>query len=119
MMLKLEELVRAILNNDLLEARQWVADAQRSGVRFASLPAPSLQSDRERALAAGVVELLAARGEQAPPAWANEIGSLSEPFFVGTRLREMRRSAEDAKLNGPEPLRRRNIFASPNFLTIR
>jgi len=67
-MLKLEELVRAILSDDLLEARQWVADAQRSGVRFAALPAPSLQSDQERALAAGLVELLAARDEQAPPA---------------------------------------------------
>lgn len=118
-MLRLEELVRAILSDALLEARQWVADAQRSGVRFASLPAPSLQSDRERALAAGLVELLAARGEQAPPAWASQIGALSEPFFLGTRLKEMRQSAEDARLNGPEPLRRRNIFASPNFLTIR
>lgn len=118
-MLKLEELVRAILGNDLLEARQWVADAQRTGMRFDSLPVPSLQSNRERALAAGLVELLAFRGEQAAPAWASQIGSLPEPFFVGKRLKEMRRSAEDAKLNGPEPLRRRNIYASPNFLTIR
>jgi len=118
-MMKLEELVRAVLDNQLVEARQWIADAQRTGVRFDALPAPAVQSNQERVLAAGLVELLAFRGEQMPPAWASEVGSLPEPFFVGKRLKEMPRSAEDAMVNGPEPLRRRNIYASPNFLTIR
>jgi hypothetical protein len=33
-------------------------------------------------------------------------------------LAQMPRNAEDARCNGPEPLRRRNVFASPNFLSI-
>ena len=117
-MMKLEKLVRAILDNHLVEARQWIADAQRTGMRFDSMPLPPLQSNQERVLAAGLVELLASRDEQMAPSWAGQIGSLPEPFFVGNRLKEMPRSAEEARTNGPEPLRRRNIFASPNFLTI-
>jgi len=117
--MKLEDLVHAILGDRPLEARQWVADAVRAGIRFDQLPLPDLESKRERALAAGLAELLAIRGDQAPPAWTTEVGPLAEPFFVSRRLQQMPRSAEEARVNGPEPLRRRNVYASPNFLSIR
>jgi len=100
--MKLEDLVHAILGDRPLEARQWVADAVRAGIRFDQLPLPDLESKRERALAAGLAELLAIRGDQAPPAWTTEVGP-----------------SEEARVNGPEPLRRRNVYASPNFLSIR
>jgi hypothetical protein len=81
------------------------------------MPKPQLYDSVELALAAGVTELLASREHQAAPSWTSEIGQLPEPFYVG-KLAKMPRSAEDARSNGPEPLRRRNVFASPNFLSI-
>jgi len=117
-MMKLEDLVQAILDNRPLDARQWVADAQREGVRFDQLPPPELQSPEARALAAGIVELLAARGEQIPPAWSTQVPALADEYFVSPQLRHMKRSAADARLNGPEPLRRRNIVAPVSFLSI-
>jgi len=78
---------------------------------------PALQDSVELALAAGITELLASREHQAAPSWTSEIGRLAEPFYIG-KLAQMPRSAEDARCNGPEPIRRRNVFASPNFLSI-
>ena len=113
----IEVLIKSILNGRPLDARQWVADAQRAGVRFDRMPRPQLRDSVELALAAGVTELLASRVHQAAPSWTSEIGQLPEPFYVG-KLAKMPRSAEEARCNGPEPLRRRNVFASPNFLSI-
>ena len=113
----IEVLVKSILDGRPLDARQWVADAKRAGVRFDRIAKPQLCDSIELALAAGITELLASREHQAAPSWTSEIGQLPEPFYIG-KLAEMPRSAEDARCNGPEPLRRRNVFASPNFLSI-
>ena len=113
----IEVLIKSILGGRPLDARQWVADAQRAGVRFDHMPKPHLDDSIELALAAGITELLASRVHQAPPSWTSEVGQLPEPFYVG-KLARMPRSAEEARCNGPEPLRRRNVFASPNFLSL-
>ena len=113
----IEVLIQSILSGRFLEARQWVADAYRAGVRFDHFLKPALLGQVELALAAGVMELLAEREHQAAPGWTREVGQLPEPFYVG-KLAKMPRSAEEARRNGPEPLRRRNVFALPNFLTI-
>jgi hypothetical protein len=112
----IEVIIKSILSGRPLDARQWVADAKRSGVRFDRMPKPQLSDSVELALAAGITELLASREHQAAPSWTSEIGTLA-PFYIG-KLAQMPRSAEDARCNGPEPLRRRNVFASPNFLSI-
>ena len=113
----IEVLIKSILSGRALDARQWVADAKRSGVRFDRMPKPQLRDSVELALAAGITELLASREHQVAPSWTSEIGKLAEPFYIG-KLAQMPRSAEEARCNGPEPLRRRNVFASPNFLSI-
>ena len=113
----IEVLIQSILNGRPLDARQWVADAKRAGLRFDRMAKPQLRGSVELALAAGITELLASRQQQAPPSWTSEIGKLAEPFYIG-KLAQMPRSAEDARCNGPEPLRRRNVFAAPNFLSI-
>ena len=56
-----------------------------------------------------------AKLEQFLPA-AERLDARQWPFYVG-KLAKMPRSAEEARCNGPEPLRRRNVFASPNFLS--
>ena len=59
--MELRDLVQAILDGDLLTARQWVADAHRSALTWETVPYPKDFSARELTVAAGLVELLARR----------------------------------------------------------
>lgn len=113
------ELVRAILAGDLLSARQCVADAQRAGVRWETLAKPSGLDERGMTIAAGLAELLATRAGATPPAWTGLIGSIGEPLLLDPGLQDMPRTLAHAKAEGPEPFRRRNLIASPDFLSIR
>jgi hypothetical protein len=118
MTLTIEQLVRDIVEGRILEARQWVADAMRSMFRVDKVQRPKLGSDFEMSVAAGVTELLADRLGQRAPAWTSKIGGLSEPEYLGN-LKTFKRSREFARLHGPEPLRRRNVIATQDFLTIQ
>jgi len=114
----IRELVRALLSGDLLTARQCVADAQRAHVAWERLEKPHGLSDREMSVAAGIIELLAARGGHMPPAWTKSIGAVPELLILDPGLDEMPRSFARAKAAGPEPLRRRNLIALPDFLDV-
>ena len=70
-------------------------------------------------VAAGLAELLATRAGAQPPAWTESIGSSDEPVFLDPGLQDMPRTLAHAKAEGPEPFRRRNLIASPDFLSIR
>ncbi|HEX7151445.1 MAG TPA: hypothetical protein VF618_08160 [Thermoanaerobaculia bacterium] len=111
------ELVRALLTGDLLTARQCVADAQHV-VQWDQLSKPVGLTERELTVAAGLVELLASRSGATPPAWTASVGALQEPLVLDPGLEEMPRSFARAQTAGPEPLRKRNIVASPGFLEV-
>jgi hypothetical protein len=115
----LRELVRAILSGDLLTARQWVADAERAGVLWEKFGKPTGLDEREMTVAAGLAELLATRAGAAPPPWTASVGSTDEPLFLDPGLQDMPRTLAHAKAEGPEPFRRRNLIASPDFLSVR
>jgi len=115
----LRELVRAILSGDLLSARQWVADAQRAGVRWEKFAQPAGLDEREMTVAAGLAELLATRAGVTPPGWTLSVGASDEPLFLDPGLEDMPRTLAHAKAEGPEPFRRRNLIVSPDFLSIR
>jgi hypothetical protein len=115
----LRELVRAILSGDLLAARQWVADAQRADVHWDRIDRPAGLDEREMAVAAGVAELLAKRAGSSPPSWTLVVGPIDELLFLDPGLKDMPRTLAHAKANGPEPFRRRNLVASPDFLDVR
>lgn len=112
------DLVRALLAGDLLTARQCVADAQRMHLEWERLDPPRGLNDREMSVAAGIVELLASRAGGTPPPWTKTIGAVREPLILDPGLEEMPRSFARAKTTGPEPLRRRNLIASPDFLDV-
>ena len=114
----LRDLVRALLAGDLLAARQYVADAQRARVLWEHVERPHGLTDRELSVAAGVVELLASRSGAAPPSWTNLVGAVRELLVLDPGLEQMPRSFARAKTDGPEPLRRRNLVASPDFLDL-
>jgi len=109
-------MAEALLGYDALRLRLYVQAWLRAEPRFAAMPQPDSDDPRILSVAAALVELLAQRSNQEPPDWTAVVGALPEPFFV------MRSAASpgffhDLCLNeSPEPLKRRNIFAPPNFL---
>lgn len=116
--MKIDDLVRALLNDGPVEARQWIADARRTGFDYSSVPRPRDSSALELALAAGVVELLAERANQRPPAWTAAVEPAPEKVFLlrsAERMPRLRRLCEE---EGPEPLRRRGLLAPPDFLMV-
>lgn len=118
--MELRDLVRAILSGNLLAARQWVADAQRARLNWDTCERPAGLDEREMAVAAGLAELLASRAGETAPTWTAAIGAAqTEPLFLDPGLAEMPRTLERTKRDAPEVLRRRNLYASPDFLDVR
>jgi hypothetical protein len=69
------------------------------------------------AVAAGVTEVLAAQSGQSPPAWTARVVAAPEPIFLVRAAAEMPRLRLSCEEDGPEPLRRRGVYAPPEFLT--
>jgi hypothetical protein len=115
--MELRELVTALRTYDVLTARQWVADAVRSGLVWEAIPDPMDLDAVGRAIAAGIVELLAERTGQRPPAWTARVPPSPEPILLVRAAATMPRLRRACEENGPEPLRRRGILAPPEFLT--
>jgi hypothetical protein len=112
------DLVDAVLDGDLLTARQWVTDARRDAVRFEHLQCPNHLAGRRLTVAAALVELLADRAGETPPRWTHSVGAEREPLVLDPGLEEMPRSFARARAFGPEPLRKRNLLALPDFLDV-
>ena len=66
--------------------------------------------------AAAVLELLASRRNQPPPAWTGGVGPLAEPFYLVAAAQQMTHLRQLCETEAPEPLRRRRMFAPANFL---
>ena len=114
----IRDLVHALMEGDLLAARQYVADVRRTLVDWEIIDQPVGMTERELSVAAGMVELLALRAGRKAPAWTKSIGALREPLVLDPGLEQMPRSFARAKAAGPEPLRRRNLIALPDFLDV-
>jgi hypothetical protein len=114
----LRDLVRALLGFDTLAARQWLADAGRSGLVWAELPAPTGLDATELATAAGVAELLASRAGEAAPGWTANVPPAPQVLFLVRSASTMPRLRAACEREGPEPLRRRGLLAPPDFLSI-
>ena len=116
--MELRELVNALLAGDLLTARQCVMDSRREHVLWERVEQPHGLNERELSVAAGVAELLATRAGHAPPSWTKNVGPARELLVLDPGLEQMPRSFARAKAAGPEPLRRRNLIALPDFLDV-
>lgn len=69
----IRDLVKFLLTQDLLRAREYVADARRQHTDWSHLEMPTGLSEVEMCVAAGIVELLASRDRALPPAWTNTV----------------------------------------------
>jgi hypothetical protein len=114
---ELLDLVDALVAREALTARQWIADASRSGWDWSRVEQPRGLDPERLAVAAAVVELMAERHGRPAPGWTSAVPALPAPVFLvhaAERFPRLRRLCEE---EGPEPLRRRRIMAPPDFLT--
>ena len=103
----------AALRGDHLLVRQWAIDTVRDQMAWCDVGRPNLQGD-ELSVAAALVEVLAIRAGQIAPKWTADVPAASRSiYFVPVTLPRSRRVSET---QGPEPLRRRRIYAMPNYL---
>lgn len=112
------ELVDAVIGGDLVAARQWVADAHRARIRWEDLRCPLDVTNQSAAVAAGLIELLATRAGAQPPSWTSRVGPIPHEMVLDPGLDQMPRSFAYARAAGPEPLRKRNLVAMPDFLDV-
>lgn len=115
--MELIDLVAALADDDMLTARQWVADAAREGFEWSRVPRPQELPEAWMAIAAGITELLAAPAGLVAPSWTVDVRAASEPVFLVRAARDYPRLRRLCEEEGPEPLRRRRILAPPEFLT--
>jgi hypothetical protein len=113
---QIELLAQAALERDHLKLRSLVQDLIHSKVDWNHVPRPSTQDARLLAITASLVELLALRQDQIPPAWTKDIGALGEPFFMLESAASMKRLRVLCETQSPEPMRKRRLYAPPHFL---
>lgn len=112
-----DDLASAALNRDGLRLRSLVQDLIRESPRLSEYPQPQVSDTRLLIVAAALVELLAERTGQLAPSWVATVGAMPEPTFLvaaADRLLSMRQLCEE---ESPEPLRKRGLFAPPQYLT--
>ena len=80
---------------------------------------PEGLDERQIAIAAGLAELLSERAGASPPAWTSKVAGSREAVLLDPDLAAMPRTLRHALTEGPEALRRRNIFAPRDFLDLR
>jgi hypothetical protein len=112
----LEALARAALERDSMATRSILQDILRNQTLTLVLQQPDSDDQRLMVMAAGLAELLALRQNQPPPAWTKNVGALKEPFYLLEAAQSMKRLRELCETQSPEPLRKRGLYAPPNFL---
>ena len=115
--MELHNLLDALLKYDALTVRQWVADAMRLPIHWPDVELPVGLAPDQLAVAAGVAELLAQRMGQQPPSWTEGAAASRTTIYLVRSASTMPRLRMLCEEEGPEPLRRRHIFAPPEFLT--
>jgi len=113
---KVDQLAEAALKREALLVRSLAQDILREEKSFKQLPRPDTDDQRLLALAAALIELLAARQGEEPPDWTSEVGQMPEPFFLLEAAMTMRSLRELCETQAPEPMRRRRLYAPPNYL---
>lgn len=111
------DLIDALVAREALAARQWIADASRSGWDWSEVEQPPRLDPQRLAVAAAVVELMAQRQGRLAPAWTSAVPALPVPLFLVRAAESLPRLRRLCEEEGPEPLRRRRILAPPDFLT--
>jgi hypothetical protein len=115
-MTRVEELAKAALCGDNFALRSRYQDMIRENQYVEECPRPRTSDVQILAAAASLIELLAQRTGQNPPAWTAEIGPLAEAIYLVPSAKVMKRLRELCENESPQPLHKRGFYAPPNFL---
>ena len=108
-------IAQAALRRESLRLRELVLELLRSHPDLSLIAPLENASTQERAVLAGILELLALRHGMVAPSWT--VGASNfEPFFLLEAAEVMPRLRELCESKSPEPLRKRHLYAPPNFL---
>jgi len=111
-----EQLARAVLGGDALEARSTLQDVLADYPAIDKWESPSTTDPFVLAVAAALTELLAIRFGYECPSWTAAIKPAPEPVYLLKSAATMKRLRHLCETESPEPLRRRRLFAPPNYL---
>lgn len=117
-MIAIEQIATAILNGDALLVRSRVQDWIDRSPDQRDLREPESRDPQLLAVAASVLELLSERLKVVPPSWTQSIAPLSEPLFLLKAAKTMPRLRSLCERESPEVLRKRCLFAPPNYLNL-
>ena len=115
-MATIKELAEAAISGDNFALRSLYQDFAHESRRLSDCPRPQTNDKQVLAAAASLIELLAERSKQSPPAWTTEIGALPKPIYLVPSANKMRRLRTLCENESPQPLRKRGFYAPPNFL---
>jgi hypothetical protein len=115
-MVQIEQIAQAVLEQDSMLVRSLVQDFFHQNPRLAKIAKPMIDDERLLATSASLIELFAERLNQEVPPWTKTIGPLAEPFFLLKAAEQMKRLRVLCETEAPEPLRKRRLYAPPNYL---
>ncbi|EDN66362.1 hypothetical protein BGP_3672 [Beggiatoa sp. PS] len=115
-MVKIEELAIAALNYDSLQLSALTQALFRDKHQLREHPKPETNDQRILSVSAGLLELFAQQWHQEPPTWTADIGPMPEPFFLLKYAKVMKSLRLLCENESPESLRKRELYATPNFL---
>lgn len=115
-MVTIEKVAQYALFSDDINLTLLVEDFLLSNPILANVQKPDTDNQRVLAVAAGLLELFALRSHQEPPSWTSEIGPIDKPFFIRSSAVTSKYLRDLCLKESPEPLRKRNIYATSNFL---
>jgi hypothetical protein len=115
-MANIEEIAQAALAGDALRTRSLAQDFLRENPRLADVARPNVDDMTLLATSAALLELFASRAKQKPPTWTKQIGPAPKPIFLVKSTAEMKRLRDLCEKSSPVPLRKRKLYAPPNYL---
>jgi len=116
-MVTLETLAELALRRDGLRLRSVAQDFVRDHPHLSEIARPAITSMQLLSTAAALLELLAQRTGQPAPLWTREIGAVPEPLFLVEAASRMKHLRALCEAEAPEPLRKRGLYAPPDFLS--
>lgn len=115
-MITIEQIAMTILRDDSLMTRALVQEFLRGQPVLAEIPQPKTEDPILLAVTASLLELFALRTHQPPPGWTQQVGPVEQPLYLLKAAAYMRRLRDLCRDAAPEPLRRRHLYAPPDYL---
>jgi hypothetical protein len=115
-MVKIEQLAEAALDGAALRLRAMAQDWLAENPHIDRCERPAVADFRVLAVAASLAELFAERVGQSAPPWTSSVGPLPEPAYLVRAATTMKRLRSLCERESPLPLRKRRLYAPPDYL---